>query len=129
VAKTDSARRVKPSVTSSSRNFVNANLDPRLQDRTLGIPSPSAPGPSSNIPLVILSDNCGSSNVPAGAERQLQKLEEEVLTLRIENVVKDREIRLLRSENERLRSADNEFQTGNKRSRLHGNGQLPSALQ
>ncbi|KZM28361.1 hypothetical protein ST47_g487 [Ascochyta rabiei] len=47
----------------------------------------------------------GAMNVRPEAEDHLQKLEEDVLRLRMENIIKDREIRVLRSEVERSRVA------------------------
>lgn len=115
VANIDFAERLDSPKTLSSRNSVNANFDPRLQNRDLVIPSS---GQMSDAPFTTATHVQGSTIVPTGAEEQLQKLEEEVLKLKMENIGKDREIRLLRNENERLRSADNEFQTGGKRPRL-----------
>jgi hypothetical protein len=49
-------------------------------------------------------------------EDRLQELEEEILKLKMENIVKDREIRKLKSENKQLRGIENE--PGSKRQRV-----------
>jgi hypothetical protein len=52
----------------------------------------------------------------SGDESQLQRLEEENLRLRMEGIVKDRDIRRLKAEVEQLRGGA--YETGDKRQRM-----------
>jgi hypothetical protein len=113
---------------SLSQNPVDASIDPRLVLRRPETLSLCSTGSSSNPLSTTVSHRQVFSGIPAAAEEQLQKLEEEVLRLRTENIRKNREIRLLRGELERMCTADNEIQAGNKRPRVYNDESLPATL-
>jgi hypothetical protein len=56
-----------------------------------------------------------TTSTPDGMEERLQELEEEVLNLKMENIVKDREIRKLESENEQLCRTKNQLSSKPRR--------------
>lgn len=95
----------------ASSHMVNSTLAPRLQVRHL-VDMPSAPWFTS-------ANTEGPQNLPANVstsssnEARLQELEIEVLKLRMDFVVKDREIRKLKADNEMLRG--DTHATGRKR--------------
>jgi hypothetical protein len=97
--------------TSASYHVVNSSLDPRLQSRS-SIP-PAAVAPTFPVLTSPYTVQMNTINKDAGDETKIQELEEAVLRLRMESIVKDREIRRLRAENEELRG--NSYQTGSKR--------------
>jgi hypothetical protein len=102
---------------------TNASLDPRLQG---GAARPNTLSISSGTPFSILHRPAqetaitdvgpGNQNTSYSVEDKLQELEDENLKLRNENVLKDREIRKLKSELEQLRGAS--YETGSKRPRV-----------
>jgi hypothetical protein len=89
-----------PTRTPAAKHTVNSSLDPRLQGRE-GI---QAHATRTVIPTTYTGD-----------ETRLQQLEEVNLRLRMEGIVKDREIRRLKAEVEQLRGGG--YETGNKRPR------------
>jgi hypothetical protein len=106
--------RVIPANTS---NKINASLDPRLQSKFAYTTSMATSIPTNNTVLekrVVSYDTAvPSHDVNKRTEDKLQELEDEVLRLKMDNVLKDREIRRLKSEITKL-SGDG-YETGSKR--------------
>ncbi|KAF1842158.1 uncharacterized protein K460DRAFT_420099 [Cucurbitaria berberidis CBS 394.84] len=112
-----------PAQTSVFRNVVNSSLDPRLQARVEDSSATSTLGPTTSTLLdtTVLSNaqaNVCVSGYTLGdkGENTLQQLEDEIMKLKMDNILKDREIRRLRADNEQLRG--NGYETGNKRPRM-----------
>jgi hypothetical protein len=101
-------------------NQVNLSLDPRLQGKfayiTAANPSePVAFGAAKHTIYGAATHSTAAPNHVANeqAENKLRNLEEEVLRLRMEIVLKDYEIRMLKIENEKR--SGNGYETGSKR--------------
>ena len=80
--------------------IVDNSLDPRLQGRT----SYGAPGQQALPQPDTASNSSETPTDPEDIEKKLQDQEIENLNLRMQAVVKDREIRKLRAELELLRA-------------------------
>jgi hypothetical protein len=109
-----------PVTPPKTRNQVNANLDPRLQgkvayatalgpsiQRAVGMTESSIQGATTHNTAALDQD------VKKKTEDRIQELEDEVLRLRMDVLLKDCEIMRLKSENEKL-SGDG-YETGSKR--------------
>jgi hypothetical protein len=98
------------------------SLDPRLQGRFAYTTIDAAVPPAWFGVADTATEDEKQRNSECEVERdgemevRLQELEDEVLRLKIDNVAKDREIRRLKSENDKLRGTAHE--TGNKRQRV-----------
>jgi hypothetical protein len=110
------------SIPVKSEQQVTMSLDPRLQGRFAYTTMPIAPSALSDTSSNLSKDRKeqgqdGHEIGPNGDEEiRLQELEDEVLKLKIDNVAKGREIRRLKSENDRLRGVA--YDTGSKRPRV-----------
>ncbi|KAF2828656.1 hypothetical protein CC86DRAFT_288740, partial [Ophiobolus disseminans] len=100
---------------------VVISLDPRLQGTlahraTFSISNPT-PLSDKSVPYNgVGSVLAGDQHTTSGLEGRLQELEDEVMKLRADNILKDREIRQLKAENEQLRGIG--YDTGMKRQRI-----------
>lgn len=129
IPKTDMGRTMlmrsdqRPSTLVMTGNYVSTSLDPRLQGR---LPYSTTPN-ISNMTSLALSDGLADSNATSsamasdqnttrGLEDRLQELEDEVMKLKTDNMLKDREIRRLTTENEQQRGIG--YDTGMKRPRV-----------
>jgi hypothetical protein len=99
---------------------VDVSRDPRLKGRFAYITALSSAKVGHLDSVTIVGTDTTSvesrNESESKTESRLQELEDEILKLRIDNVAKDREIRKLMAENERLRDAG--CATGNKRQRI-----------
>jgi ribosomal protein L29 len=84
-----------------SRTVVNSSLDPRLQGRD-SLSAPVRPAPT-QTDTAIRHVDAANPTEPQDTETKLQEQEVEILNLRMQAVVKDREIRRLKAEIEQLR--------------------------
>jgi hypothetical protein len=98
-------------------NHVNASLDPRLQGKfvhtTLSAASILANSSTANSGATSYGMAALSHDTTKQTEDRLQELEDEVLKLTMDNVLKDREIRKLKSEIAKLSGVG--YETGSKR--------------
>ena len=104
--------------TLSFGNFVNSSLDPRLQARNASSTNFSIQKPTTLVmtgTAVPYKTHATTSihTLEDKAENVVQELEDEVMKLKMDNIMKDREIRRLRAENEQMRGKS--YETGNKR--------------
>jgi len=109
----------KTSTPATTGNQVNASLDPRLQGRLAHIKTSITPtAATSNLMNNTAQANglVSNQNTNSGTEERLHELEDEVMKLKTENILKDREIRRLKTENEQLRGIG--YDTGSKRPRV-----------
>jgi hypothetical protein len=83
-----------------SKTVVNSSLDPRLQSRKT-LSAPVRPAPTQTGTAIGHVD--ANPTDPQDTETKLQEQEVEILNLRMQAVVKDREIRKLKAEIEQLR--------------------------
>ncbi|CAO2648079.1 Nn.00g090010.m01.CDS01 [Neocucurbitaria sp. VM-36] len=109
-----------PANTLLSGNVVNSSLDPRVQARITCNSTLSNQEKSTAVMKgTIVPEDAqakvitSSQAIGRSVENKLQELENEVMKLKMENIVKDREIRNLRAENEQLRGGG--YESGNKR--------------
>ena len=108
------------SAPAATGNQVNASLDPRLQGRLAHTKTSITP----TAATFNLTDNTAQAtglvsnqNTNGGRmEERLQELEDELMKLKTENILKDREIRRLKTENGQLRGIG--YDTGSKRPRV-----------
>jgi hypothetical protein len=98
-------------------NHVNASLDPRLQGKFVHTTSPAASILANSSTANNVATSYGmaalSHDTTKKTEDRLQELEDEVLKLTMDNVLKDREIRKLKSEIAKLSGVG--YETGSKR--------------
>jgi hypothetical protein len=104
-------------IPAKTSNQINASLDPRLQGKFAYTTSMATSVSTNNTAVerkVVSYDTAAPSHdVNKRTEDKLQELEDEVLRLKMDNVLKDREIRKLKSEIAKL-SGDG-YKTGSKR--------------
>jgi hypothetical protein len=104
-------------IPAKTNHYINASLDPRLQDKFVDttLPVPPIPANFSATPNKAISHDTAepSHDTTEQTEGRLQELEDEVLRLTMDNVLKDREIRRLKSELAKLSGDGHE--TGSKR--------------
>ncbi|KAF2133288.1 hypothetical protein P153DRAFT_393127 [Dothidotthia symphoricarpi CBS 119687] len=127
---TQNSSQISSPAQSSARlpKSVRFSLDPHPQNRSKknisSISAETRPTVLAKTTIVcitqpdVLPAERGSSNGYRDMDDRLQKLEEEVLELKKENIAKDREIRKLRTENEQMRGGNNGYEMGTKRQRL-----------
>jgi hypothetical protein len=109
-----------PAAPPKTRNQVNASLDPRLQGKfayttALGSSIPKAVGTAESSIQGAITHNTAAPDqtVRKKTEYRIQELQDEVSRLKMDNLLKDFEIRRLNSENKKL-SGDG-YETGSKR--------------
>ena len=90
------AQRLASPTISTRGGTVVSNENSWLQSSTLGTSTFAIPNAPVATPSVIGLHGDGSASFAAGAEGRLQRLEDENLRLKMEYIMKDREIRLLR---------------------------------
>jgi hypothetical protein len=104
-------------IPAKTSNQINASLDPRLQGKFAYTTSMATSVSTNNAAVerkVVSYDTAAPSHdVNKRTEDKLQELEDEVLRLKMDNVLKDREIRRLKSEIAKLSGDD--YETGSKR--------------
>ncbi|XPS73311.1 hypothetical protein M3J07_005450 [Ascochyta lentis] len=90
MAKALAAQGREAGASSTDGNSVNPTSNPQLPLHTLQISDPDLTKSSVYAYSTMTIQGCGSLDVPTEAEGHLQKLEEEILRLKMDNIMKDR---------------------------------------